>query len=391
MIPFDEAYNIVITSSATYGYEEVRFTESVNRVLASDLFSDLPMPPFDKSAMDGYACRAADIHQALQVIESVPAGVIPEKKISRGTCSQIMTGAMIPEGADTVIPVEDTERQADGTIRFTGKTVHSNICPLGEDVQTGSQVLSAGTLLRDRHIPILATIGAVQVQVYKKPSVAVLATGTELVEPELKPGRAQIRNSNAYQMVAQLNTIGIQADYMGIVPDDEERSYRQFRDALDDHDIMLLSGGVSMGRYDYVPKVLERLGFDLHFRKVAIQPGRPTTFASRDQKFVFGLPGNPVSSFMTLKLFVKPFIYRCMAAKIEPRELILAAGTRITRKKNNRLAWIPVKITGEQKVIPVDYHGSAHIFALSYADGMLGIPVGQSVIKEGEPVHVRPF
>ncbi len=403
MISFEEALEITVNQAVVLGVEEVSFEQAPGRILASDILCDMDIPPFDKSAMDGFACRRADLALPLEVIETIRAGIPPQKTIGPGQCAQIMTGAVIPVGADTVIKVEDTAGEDPlllphththththtHFIRYTGDKTAPNICPRGEDLKAGEKILEAGTLLGTRHVPILATVGAVTIDVFRYPSVGVLATGTELVEPGNKPGISQIRNSNAYQMIAQLGAIGIDADYFGIAPDDEAATRDLIREALESDDILILSGGVSMGEFDFVPSVLESLGIKIHYSRIAIQPGKPTLFGTGQGKYVFGLPGNPVSSYFTLELLVKPFIFRCMGHHWNPALNRRQAGRTITRKKADRLGWIPVKIDRDGHFIPLEYHGSAHIFSLKDADGMIAIPVGKTVIEEGEWVNVR--
>lgn len=395
MITFEEALKISLDQSVESGREVVSFEEGVGRVLAEDIRSDMDIPPFDKSAMDGYACRREDLASPMVVVEVIRAGIPPVKSISRGQCSQIMTGAIIPEGADTVIKVEESEIVSsindEVRIRFNGAKTAANICYRGEDMKAGDPVLKAGTLLGTRHVPVLATVGKVFVEVYRFPSVGILSTGTELVEPGEVPGISQIRNTNAYQMIAQLAQMGIDCDYYGIANDDEDITEMMISQALDNNDILILSGGVSMGEFDFVPAVLQNLGIEIAFKQIAIQPGKPTLFGTGKNKFVFGLPGNPVSSYFILELLVKPFIYKCMNHDWQPPVLRLRAGAPITRKKSNRLSWMPVRIDREGFVHVVEYHGSAHIFSLSSADGIIAVPIGTTIIEEGEFVDVRPI
>lgn len=396
MITFEEALKISLNQAVTFGVESVSFEEVAGRVLAESIKSDTDIPPFDKSAMDGYACRRQDLADPMQVIEVIRAGIPPIKSITPGKCSQIMTGAVIPDGADMVIKVEectggDAESLNPGEIRFTGERTAANICYRGEDLKAGEVILEAGTLLDTRHVPILATVGAVFAEVYRLPSVGVLSTGTELVEPGVSPDLSQIRNTNAYQMIAQLARMGIDCDYYGIAPDDEDITRNMISEALENNDILILSGGVSMGEFDFVPAVLASLDIDVAYRQVAIQPGKPTLFGTGRDRFVFGLPGNPVSSYFILELLVKPFIYKCMGHNWTPPVYRLKAATRITRKNSSRLSWLPVRIDLKGLAHPVEYHGSAHIFSLRDADGIIPVPIGKSVIEEGESVDVRPL
>jgi molybdopterin molybdotransferase len=396
MITFEEAVKISLNQSVTIGLETISFEEAPGRVLAERICSDLDIPPFNKSAMDGYACKRQDLGQPMMVVEVIRAGIPPEKTLGSGQCSQIMTGAIVPAGADTVIKVEEClvsmlDKGVPGTVVFTGNKTGANICYRGEDLKAGEVILEPGTLLDTRHVPILATIGKIFIIVYKLPTVGVLSTGTELVEPGETPALSQIRNTNAYQMIAQLGKMGIDCDYYGIAADDEGVTRTLIAEALKNNDILILSGGISMGEFDFVPAVLESLGISIAFKQLAIQPGKPTLFGTGHGKFIFGLPGNPVSSYFLLELLVKPFIYKCMGHNWTPPILRLRAGEDMSRKNTNRMAWIPVKVDQEGFVYQIEYHGSAHIFSLRDADGIIPFTIGKSVIEKGEFVDVRPI
>jgi molybdopterin molybdotransferase len=396
MITFEQALELSLNQAFSLGVEVVSFEEAAGRVLAENVVCDMDIPPFNKSAMDGFACRRQDLDYPLQVIEVIRAGIPPVKPVGERTCSQIMTGAIIPEGADTVIKVEECSISAPDTsgnheIRFIGGKSSANICMRGEDLKEGEVVLKAGTLMETRHIPILATVGKVFVEVYKTPSIGILSTGTELVEPGVKPGLSQIRNTNAYQMIAQLGKMGIDCDYYGIATDDEEITRSMISNALEYNDILILSGGISMGEFDFVPDVLESLGIQIAFKQVSIQPGKPTLFGTGNKKVVFGLPGNPVSSYFILELLVKPFIFKCMGLTWLPPVIRLRTGERITRKSDKRMAWIPVRIDRDGLIHPIEYHGSAHIFSLRDADGIISLPIGVTMIEKGELADVRPI
>ncbi len=389
MITYSEALQTILAQVKCVDKEVIDYTDALGRVLAQDIFSDINMPPFDKSAMDGYACRKEDLGLELDLIDVIRAGEAPKQSVGKRQCSQIMTGAMVPEGADFVFMVEHSEKTKSGKIKFTAGKSGSNICNLGEDVRKGDKVMDKDTLIRVRHIPVLASVGAHRIEVYKQPKVAVLATGTELVEPEIVPGPSQIRNSNAPQMMSQLKSIGLAPMYFGIAPDDEEQTHTMLANALEKCDILILSGGVSMGEYDFVPAVLEKLGVNLLFQRVAIQPGKPTTFGVKKDKYVFALPGNPVSSFIIFELLAKPFIYKFMNCDWKPVTMRLKAGRKMTRKKVDRQSWFPIEIDSDGKVVPLEYHGSAHIFALNGADGIIAMEIGQDTIMEGDWLNVR--
>lgn len=388
MISFEEGLSIVESVKVSPASERIPMCESLGRVLATDLFSDVDMPPFDKSAVDGYACRRADLPGPLTVIETISAGSSPAKRVGNQQCSKIMTGAIVPQGADCVLMVEHTRLNDDGTVVFTKPSTANNIAYQAEDVRKGQLVLEANTLIRPQHIAMMAAVGCTNPAVYKLPALAIITTGDELVEPGEVPAGAQIRNSNAYQLIAQSLQIGIRPVYAGIAPDTVEGTRMIIEDTIAQSDILLITGGVSLGDYDYVPAVLESLGFNIRFRSLAVQPGKPTLFAEKDGTFVFGLPGNPVSSFVQFELLVKPLIYRMMGGKYEPRIVKLPMATSYQRKRTDRKSFIPVKYA-LGKIEPLEYHGSAHIHAFEQAWGIMALNVGEDNVKPGELRDIR--
>ena len=388
MIPYEEAYQIVIDSANVLGTETKPLIDAVGCILAQDVPADMNMPPFNKSAVDGYACRKADLGSEMKLVETIAAGQIPSLSIGKGQCAKIMTGAMVPEGADTVIMVEQTEKITENLIRFTGEKTSPNICFLAEDISAGQVVLKKGTLLRAQELAVLASFGYTNPLVYRKPLISVISTGNELVEPEITPDRAQIRNSNATQTIAQIRTIGAEFEYFGIAKDTEADTRQKLEEAFAHADIVLLSGGVSMGEFDYVPKVLQELGVNILFKSIAVQPGRPTVFGVRNHQYIFGLPGNPVSSFVQFELLVKPLIYHLMGHSFKPGMLNLPMGQSYNRQKSNRKTLLPVEIR-EGKVFPVNYHGSAHIHSYVAANGIVALEIGKTTLKTGEMIDVR--
>lgn len=389
MISFEEAYKIVIDSQYyEVNTERIELIKSIGRILAKDILSDISMPPFNKSAMDGYACRRIDLKNELEVLEIIAAGSIPTLTVGANQCSKIMTGAKMPEGADCVIKVEDTETQSNGKVKFVVEETKDNYVLAGQDVKEGDLVLKKGSLIGPQHMAVAASVGYDFTRVFKKVQVGVISTGDELVEPFSKPGEGQIRNSNAYQLIGQLSKMNVTPYYFGIARDNEESTTRIITKALSETDIVLLTGGVSMGDFDFIPKIFDQLGVDIKFKEIAVQPGKPTVFGVLNDKFIFGLPGNPVSSFNIFELLTKPFIYAMMGHKYQPIELNVSMGTAYHRKHSSRRSFIPVKIK-EGKAWPLNYHGSAHIQAFTEADGLISIPVGVSEINEGDLVNVR--
>lgn len=388
MISFEEALFQVESVKVNPVKETVPMMESLGRVLASKVFSDVDMPPFDKAAVDGYACRRSDLPGPLEVIEIIPAGASPLLKVGKSQCSKIMTGAIIPQGADCVLMVEHTILQPDGKVVFTKPTTSNNIAYKAEDVRRGQLVLDEGIILKPQHLAMLAATGCVNPEVYRSPKVGIITTGDELVEPGEVPSGGQIRNSNAYQLMAQAKQIGLEVLYAGIAPDTPEATSDLIADTLNKVDLLLITGGVSMGDYDYVPRVIEELGIKIGFKSIAVQPGKPTLFGYTDDKFVFGLPGNPVSSFVQFELLVKPLVYRMMGNIYNPKIVKLPMSRGYSRKKNDRKSFIPVKFASG-KIEPVEYHGSAHIHSFDDAWGIMAINVGEDNVNPGELRDVR--
>jgi molybdopterin molybdotransferase len=388
MLLFEQALEIVLDQDFKPGTERVSFQDALHRVLAENIFSDIDMPPFDKSAVDGYACRVGDM--VMTVIETIPSGYVPQKSVGPGHCSKIMTGAMMPDGADCVVMVEDTESAGEGKVYIKFVNTAKHICFKAEDVRKGEKVLEKGTLLKPAHIAILASVGAVNPLVAVLPRVAVISTGDELVEPGGYPEKSKIRNSNAFQLLAQIKEIPAEGIYCGIASDAPESLHEIISSAFCKSDVVILTGGVSMGEYDYVPAVMKELDVEILFKSIAIQPGRPTVFGKRGGQFIFGLPGNPVSSFVLFEIMVKPFLRKMMGNNDKPVLFKLPMGKKYIRKKTGRKSMLPVEIK-EGKVFPVEYHGSAHIHSYTKTQGVISIEIGATEIMEGEFIDVRPI
>ncbi len=389
MITLEKAFEIVMGVSSRTGIETISFRDASGRILAADVRSDMDMPPFNRAAVDGYACRRSDLDSELAITEVIRAGREPLKKIEKDLCSKIMTGAIIPEGADFVFMVEDSKILPSGKVIYNGKPLKPNMSHKGEDVKTGDIVLRKGKLLKPQDIAVLAAVGCVSVKVSEKVRIAVLSTGDELVEPGEKPGISKIRNSNSFQLIAQAERSGASAKYYGIAPDDEGKTYDLIVRAINESDITILTGGVSMGDYDFVPVVLKKAGVEILFDQVNVQPGKPTTFGIHPGCVVFGLPGNPVSAFTQFETLVRPLIYKMMGHNWKPYEKHLPMAVNYERKQSVRVAWLPVMINEKNEVVPVEYHGSAHIAAFPYADGIVRMDAGKNILKKREVVVVR--
>jgi molybdopterin molybdotransferase len=390
MITMEEAEAIIRTDVRTLGVERVPLANCLNRVLREDVVSDIDMPPFDKSAVDGYACRMNDINNPLTPIETIPAGIQPQKTVGPNECAKIMTGAVMPAGADCVLLREDVEEK-EGTVHFKRNSTARNICFKGEDVVAGQKLVSSGTRITPSQIASLALAGYSQPLVCKRPGVGIVATGDEIVEPSEQPGQSKIRNSNSYQLIAHCEQFGCAVKYYGIAKDSSNFILAAIERAKKENDVLLLTGGVSAGDLDLVPELLEESGYKILIRQVGIQPGRPTVFGRSGDRYVFGIPGSPVASYIVFEVLVKELLAQLMGIRTFIRTARLPLACDVRRQKSNRIGWRPVLIGTDGKVHPVEYHGTAHISSYATADGIISLVIGQTDLQEGSLVDVRFF
>ena len=396
MIEMDDAIRIVMENTRPIDKIRVGLDDVLGRVLSEDVRSDIDMPPFDKALMDGYALQGADIASAsnntpiiLDVIEEIPAGTVPQKRVECGQAAQIMTGAPVPDGADTVIMIEDTEPHTDAKkVRVLDTTeTGRNIARLGEDVRVNQVVLQANTVIRPPEVGILAAVGHVHVETYRQPIVGIVATGSEVVEPHHKPKPGQIRNSNGYSMMAQVLRSGAQARYFGIVEDDIHALIQTIGEGLETCDIVALSGGVSAGEYDLVQDGMRDLGVEVLFDRIRMKPGKPLTFGVKGARQVFGLPGNPVSSVVGLELLMRPAIRKmqCMTDLHLPTvRTVLSADFRQTP---GRKQFVPAHSVqsknGVWESTWVGHHGSADLFSMARANSLFVVNAEDAHVPAG--------
>jgi molybdopterin molybdotransferase len=391
MISFEEANKIVQEAIKPLGTEHVPLQNALHRILAEDYISDSDFPPFNKSAMDGFACRRSELNNILKVVANIPAGIVPQVPFGRNECMRITTGAMVPEGADQILKKEDAEEIGSGSVKCMNVPSESNICLKGEDIRKGDMALKSGCLLGPQHIAVLASDGALQPLVFKQPTVAILSTGNELVEPEEQPQLSQIRDSNGYQLSSQVRQMGLKPDYLGIAGDDKAILTSILSSALEKYQLIIISGGVSVGDLDYVPDVLKNLGVKILFHRMKTKPGKHLLFGTRGSQYIFAFPGNPVSAFVQFEVMVKPFIMKWMGNRGHSPILTMPLAERYKRSSPELMFFLPVFFNGQGSVKMVDYHGSAHINSYTLANGILEIPAGVSEINKGEFVHVRPL
>jgi molybdopterin molybdotransferase len=360
----------------------------LNQVLAVDVRADRDSPPFDKSLRDGYAVRSGNYGTDLLVIEEIAAGKMPTKSVGRGECARIFTGAPIPDGADAVVMVEDTEANGEH-VRILDASVKAGqwIFRRGTEMRAGEVVLPAGTKLNAAAIGLLATIGGADVPVFSWPRVGIIATGDEIVPVDAEPGPGQIRNSNGSMLTAQACAVGASVRDLGIARDTESELKEVVGRALADSEVVLLAGGVSAGKFDLVPGVLEHLGVTAHFHKVRMKPGKPLLFGTVNDKLVFGLPGNPVSAFVCFELFVRPAL-RKMAGDREPASPIGAMPlAESISEVNDRPTYRPAKMEGAA-VRSLPWAGAPDLRAMAFADALIALPPGESRLDVGMPVNV---
>lgn len=360
--------------------EVVPLEQAMGRTASRDILSPMHMPPFHKAAVDGYACKRADLAKALICTATVHAGCGSMHEVGEGQCIKIMTGARVPKGADCVFMYEDAQVGTEDRVQCLNAKTKSNICYAGEDVGVGQTLVGAGTLLRAHHIAVLAGVGVVRVPVYRQLSVGIVATGTELVEPDQDAAPWQIRNSNSPLFMSLIPY----ASYYGIATDNKDEIKNMMGKAMGESDVLIVTGGASDSEFDLVPEVVSELGFEIETRKVAIQPGKPFLFAHNDsKKFCFGLSGNPVSAYVQFTLLVKSFlrIQQGLALRLPVMD-------DFHRRNAQRDLFVPVQILPDG-VRELPYNGSAHIAAFAMAQGIMHVPQGVAEILKGEMVDVR--
>src|SRR6266481_2655055 len=377
------------------GVETVRLEQALGRVLAQQVRANRDQPPYDVSAMDGYAVRSADLAQipaVLEIIDDIKAGDMPIKTVQRGQCARIMTGAPVPKGADTVIRVEDTQPSETNKVQIECAVPSgSNIRLQGEGMRNGDVVLNAGTEITPGVIGVLATVKAAQMQVYRRPRVAILSTGDELegMDEPLDPNK--IPNSNSYALMAQLQAMGIEPALLGIARDDPEELAQYLRRGLE-YDVLLVSGGSSVGVHDFVRPTMEALGVTMHFWRVEIRPGHPLAFGSSDKGWVFGLPGNPVSSMVCFEQFVLPALRSMTGHARLYRRTIEARLAQTLKTKPGRTEFVRVMLSRDANgyvATPTGTQSSGVLLSMARADGLMVVPADGTGIAAGEQVVVQ--
>ena len=397
MLPLPQAQRQVLGTLPAMPVERVELAEALGLVLAHPAIATHPVPPFANSAMDGYAVRAQDVAVVpvdLKVTEDVPAGSVAAGGVESGTAIKIMTGAPIPEGADAVVRVEDTDQEGEIVTVRQSVPAGTSVRPAGGDVAAGTTLVETGLRLNSAHIGVLANNGFARLEIYRRPLVAVASTGDELVavdDGELGPG--QIRDSNRPMLIALLKELGVEVLDLGRIPDIEEQLLTRLQEGANRADAIVTSGGVSMGEYDLVKSVLKKLG-DVDFWQVAMQPAKPFAFGSVSSTPFFGLPGNPVSSFVAFEQFVRPSLLHMMNARkiLRPRvpgrtDAALATDVektvfvRVVTRLENEVRWCR----------PSGGQSSNVLSAVANGDAFAVVGEGFDRIEAGGPVMLEMY
>ena len=399
ILSFEDARRVVEQHAAQIrpgGLESVDLLAGDGRVLASAVMADRDFPPFRRAMRDGYAVRVTDLAQlpaTLEVIAEIKAGIAPADipaEICPGQAAAIMTGAPTPSGADAVVMVEHTSQRDNRVTIRRGLASGDNVAPAGSEARRGQVLLSPGTRIDHVAIAVAASVGLASVPVFRRPEVAILATGDEIVDLKSQPGPTQIRNSNSYSLAAQVQAVGAVPKMVGIARDNADSLRVLIQDGLSS-DLLLLAGGVSMGKYDLVEQVLAESGAEIFLTGAHIQPGKPIVFGRAQGRYFFGLPGNPVSTMVTFALFVRPILEALTG--LAPRQLAFLHARLKTeiKTKTGLTRFLPGVLSGEFERAQVElqpWHGSGDVASTARANCYVVIPPDKDTISAGAWVAV---
>ncbi|MFN0107763.1 MAG: gephyrin-like molybdotransferase Glp [Blastocatellia bacterium] len=394
MLLIENALQIILDRTPLLGEEEIPLAEAVGRILRRDAISDLDLPPFDRARMDGYALKAADtstVPARLKEIGEAAAGFSFSGTVESGQAVRIMTGAPVPAGADAVQQIEVIHVNNDGWIEVQ-KSVQAGqfITPRGIEARAGDIMVKAGERISPAVAAVLASFGYAQPIVSRHPRIALLSTGTELVAVSETPGASQIRNSNTYSLAGYATAAGAEVVSSGIVHDDFAATREAIAAGLEAADVVMLSGGVSMGDYDLVKPALVELGAEIFVEKVAMHPGKPTVFAKLGNKVIFGLPGNPVSVAVSFHLFARPALMKMQGASEIHLPRFQAYASKPVKGAPPRRSHQPGRLTiknGRAEVEPLKWSGSSDLVAFMKADCLIVVPEDRASVAEGELVE----
>jgi len=394
MITVDQAISIVLERIEPLASETIALEHAHGRVLAEDVRADIDLPPFDRARMDGYAVRAADVVTVpakLRVIGEIAAGAQFDRNLNAGEAIKIFTGAPVPPGADAVQKVEVTSANGTSVEVLESVAPGQFITPRASEIAAGELIATPGREIGPAELAVLASFGYAQVRVGRRPRVAVISTGSELVDVANKPDAAQIRNSNTYTIGAYAKRAGAIVDDLGTVEDTPEATRDALIRAAGNRDIVITSGGVSMGDYDLVKAALIEIGAEVFFDKVSIRPGKPTVFARRDKTFFFGLPGNPVSTSVTFNVFARPAIRKMQGDVTPTLTLVRARLARSLKDASSRRSYLPARLSiedGQAMVEALKWGGSSDLVAFMKATALIVVAEDVHEIEAGELVDV---
>ncbi|MCW3998065.1 MAG: molybdopterin-binding protein [Candidatus Bathyarchaeota archaeon] len=402
LMPFDLAKKLIIDTidPKPLGEEQIPLIDATNRIISKDVISNMDIPPFSRSTVDGYAVKAEDTYGAeenkpvnLNITGEVSVGEYPELELKKGETVEIVTGAPIPKGANAVVMVENTQKKENTLLIYRAVTQEENVMKRGTDIKRGDTVLNAGQFLGASEIGVLAAIGMNYIKVQRTPIVAVISTGAEITEPGKKLTPGKIYDINAYSLSAAVLKSGGKPVYMGVIPDNEIALNKALKQALDSSDMIITSGGVSVGPRDYTPKIVNSLGKPgVIISGIAVKPGKPTTVALIGKKPVFSLPGHPTSALLIFYLLVKPIIESLVGEKVLLENTVKANLTTRLFSAKGRKTFVTVKLSRDknQRLIadPIQTGASGAITTLSKADGFIEIPANQQFIDSNEIVKV---
>jgi molybdopterin molybdotransferase len=393
MLSVDEALEKVLNSVTCLPSQILALRDSSSYFLAEDILADRPIPPFNRVTMDGYAVKAKDFVDSqarLKVVGIIAAGDSPDIIMNSGEAIQIMTGASLPESADAVVMVENSSLEGEW-VHLTEPNICEgyNIAKKGEDAEEGKILLKKHTQLTPAAMAVCSSVGNSQLNVFRKPIIRVLSTGNEIISPEEKPKPHQIRDCNSFSVHGLTNLLGMDTDFLGIASDLEDELLENMKKGLE-ADVFLLSGGVSMGEFDLVPKLLNQLGVEQVFHKVNLKPGKPVWFGmSKNGTYVFGLPGNPVSVQVNYKLFVEPLIQKLSGSlSPEPKFLRIPVSETLKKKRNREfyLSSILEVQEGQTVASTIQIRGSGDFSNLAYSTGLIRFPADDLEIEKGSMV-----
>jgi molybdopterin molybdotransferase len=396
MIPVSEAIRIIQEQTKPLAVETIALAEALGRVLAEDVVADSDLPPFDRAQMDGYAVRADDLKSVparLRVVGESAAGRGWHQPVQAGEAVRIMTGAPVPVGADSVQKVEVTRELDGGLVEIAEATRPGQfIVARASEVRAGEHVLRAGEEINAAMMAALASFGYAQVKVGQRPRVAVLATGTELVAVDEQPGTDQIRDSNSYSLGAYATLAGAEVKRLPLAGDDPEMLRREIERAVSHADALILSGGVSMGVYDFTKAALRALDAEIFFERVSLRPGKPTVFARLGRTLVFGLPGNPVSVSVTFNLFARTALRAMQGARRAAMQEEWAVLARHVKGSIERASYLPASLhtdeAGQLLADPLKWGGSSDFVAFARATALIIVPEGVRAYDEGTRVRI---